>query len=172
MAAAFHKLSRERKLAAIQGFAAILATINIDDDLIAKPFPTEHRAALMNWSAPAVERWFAATDATWAIGDRRTAQELFQEFLSWAQDHDRRARDQVSNANIFGREMTKLESKYVTKGKSSGIAYTKFMYYDPETEEVVVAEKARAMQLNKTKGQMIEKGFLTSAKPDLADLFR
>ena len=46
MAAAFHKLGKEEKLAAIQGLAAILASINIDDGLISKPFPTEHRTKL------------------------------------------------------------------------------------------------------------------------------
>ena len=68
LAAAFHRLGKEEKLAAIQGLAAILASINIDDGLISKPFPTEHRASLIAWSAPTVERWFAATDVKWESG--------------------------------------------------------------------------------------------------------
>ena len=136
LAAAFHKLGKEEKLAAIRGLAAILASINIDDGLISKPFPTEHRTALIAWSAPAVERWFAADDAKWVVGEKRSAQDLFQNFLSWAEDHDRRAGGQVSNANLFGREMSKLEaSQYVTKAKSSNVAYMKIRYYDPATED-------------------------------------
>jgi hypothetical protein len=160
LAAAFHKLGKEEKLAAIHGFAAILASINIDDELISKPFPTEHRSALIAWSASAVERWFASRDAKWAIGERRTAQELFQDFLSWAEDHDRRARDQISNANLFGREMSKLDAaKYVTKGKSSSVAYMKVRYYDPATE-TIVAEKAEiANHKDRQNARIVEKLF-------------
>jgi hypothetical protein len=159
LAAAFHKLGDEEKLAAIQGLAAILASINIDDGLISKPFPTDHRTALISWSASAVERWFAASDAKWVVGERRTAQELFQDFLKWADD-DRRARDQVSNANVFGREMSKLDPNYVTKVKSSTIAYMKVRYYDQATE-IVLAEKAARDGLTDTmRERMIERGFL------------
>jgi len=160
LAVAFHKLGKEEKLAAIKGLAAILASINIDDGLISKPFPTEHRTALIAWSAPAVERWFAAGDVKWAVGEKRSAQELFQNFLSWAEDNDRRAGGQVSNANLFGREMSKLEaSKYVTKGKSSSVGYMKIRYYDPTTEDIVAEKTERAKQTPESRKQMVEKLF-------------
>ena len=172
LATAFHKLGKEEKLAAIQGLAAILAAINIDDDLISKPFPTEHRAALISWSASAVERWFAAKDACWAIGDRRNAQELYQDFLSWAESHDRRAKDCISNAVSFGKEMTKLTAaNYATKVKSSGIAYIKIAYYDPATEQVVAAKKEQDAQTDQIKERMTANGYLP-AKPNLDDLFK
>jgi hypothetical protein len=160
LAAAFHKLSKEEKLTAIQGLAAILASLNIDDGFISKPFPTEHRTALIAWSAPPVERWFAAGDVKWAVGEKRPAQELFQNFLSWAEDNDRRAGGQVSNANLFGREMSKLEaSKYVAKAKSSSVGYMKIRYYDPTTEDIVAEKTERAKQTPEARKRMVEKLF-------------
>jgi hypothetical protein len=156
LAAAFHKLDKDGRHAAIQGLAAILASINIDDGLISKPFPTDHRTALFSWSASAVERWFAARDSKWAVGERRTANELFQSFLEWAKD-DHRVRTQISNANVFGREMSKLDPNYVTKVKSSTIAYMKVRYYDQATE-IVLAEKSAGRGLSKE--QMIEMDFI------------
>ena len=101
-----------------------LTAINIDDAFISKPFPTEHRALLMTWSQSAVERWFAARDASWPLGKEQTAQDLFDDFNVWAEQHDRRARDHVSNVVIFGKEMMKLEpSGYIEKGKSSSSFY-------------------------------------------------
>jgi hypothetical protein len=173
LAVAFHKLSKEEKLTAIQGLAAILASLNIDDGFISKPFPTEHRTALIAWSAPAVERWFAAGDAKWAVAEKRSAQELFQDFLSWAEDHDRRAGGQVSNANLFGREMSKLEaSKYVVKGKSSTVAYMKVRYYDPATEPIVADKREGANQTDETGKCIVEKLFSDHSQPLRRDLFR
>jgi hypothetical protein len=159
LAAAFHKLDKDERLAAVQGLAAILASINIDFGLISKPFPTNHRVAIMAWSASAVERWFAATDVKWVVGERRTAQELFQDFFKWA-ENDHRARIQISNANVFGREMSRLDPSYVTKTKSSTIAYMKVRYYEQATE-IILAEKAARDGLTDTmRERMIERGFL------------
>jgi Family of unknown function (DUF5906) len=142
LAAGFHKLSPEAKVSAIRGVAAILAAINIDDGLISRPFPTAHRSLLMTWSQSAVERWFAARDASWPVGERRTAQNLFDNFQVWADQHDRRARDHVSNAIIFGKELMKLEpAGYVERGKSSSSVYRKLKYYDPGSETVVAMHR-------------------------------
>jgi hypothetical protein len=159
LAAAFHKLDKDERHAAIQGLAAILDSINIDDGLISKPFPTDYRTALVSWSASAVERWFAARDAKWVIGERRTAQELFQNFLSWAED-DTRARAQVSNANLFGREMSKLEPYYVTKAKSSSISYTKVKYYDPATKTIVAYRTKMVNDKEEAKEFLVAKLFI------------
>jgi hypothetical protein len=159
LAAAFHKLGQEERLAATQGLAAILASINIDDELISKPLPTDHRTALISWSASAVERWFATWDLKWVVGERRTAKELFQDFLAWA-ENDHRARTQVSNANLFGREMSKLEPNYVMKAKCSSITYMKVRYYDPATETILVEKAAGDALTDAMRERMVERGFL------------
>ena len=142
LAVSFHKLRPAAKLAAIRGFAAILSAIAIDDALISKPFPTAHRSLLMTWSQSAVERWFASRDASWPVGEKRAAQDLFDEFQVWADQHDRRARDHVSNVIIFGKEMMKLEpAGYVEKGKSSSAVYRKLRYYDPSSEKAIAMRR-------------------------------
>jgi hypothetical protein len=142
LAAGFHQLNPQAKLAATHGFAAILSAITIDDALISKPFPTAHRSLLMTWSQSAVERWFAARDASWPMGEKRTAQNLFDDFRLWADQHDRRARDHVSNVIVFGKEMMKLEpAGYIERAKSSSSVYRKLRHYDPGSETVVAMHR-------------------------------
>ena len=56
--------------------------------------------------------------------------------------------------------MSKLDPSYVTKMKSSNIAYMKVRYYDQATA-IVLAEKAARDGLTDTmRERMIERGFL------------
>jgi hypothetical protein len=164
LAAGFHKLRPGAKVSAIRGFAAILSAITIDDTLISKPFPTEHRTLLMTWSQSAVERWFALRDASWSTGEKRTAQNLFDDFQLWADQHDRRARDHVSNVIMFGKEMMKLEpAGYVEKAKSSCSMYRKLRYYDPGSETVVAMRRGGRQAMGEyVRGLMAEPDTLQS----------
>jgi hypothetical protein len=138
LAVEFNSLSETARSEALQGFAAILGAIKIDSAMIRKPFPTALRTDIISYSMDAIERWFALTDARWAVGETLTATEAYGRFVTWADQADPRALTQVSNPILFGREMSKLEStKFVMRKKSSTIAYTKTAYHDPMTAHII-----------------------------------
>lgn len=138
LAARFNNLPADARERALEGFAAILSAIVVEADFIRKPFPTPLRTEIISYSMAPVERWFAATDAKWAVGETISANSLYERFVDWSNQADSRARDQISNVILYGREMSLLEARgLVTRKKASTIAYTKLAYHDPSTEAVV-----------------------------------
>jgi len=148
LALSFHvDLTATERAAAIRGFAAILSTIEIDDRLISRPFLTAHRVEIIGWSLSAVERWFMATDVDWVVGVTRTADQAYQDFRRWAEDHDSAATVRMSNIVTFGKEMTaRLIPEYVSRGKSSSAVYTKIKYHDSATSEIVKQKQMMEMR--------------------------
>jgi hypothetical protein len=121
---------------ALQGFAALLCAISIDDDFIRMPFVTDKKLELMDMNISPVERWFAAADRRWVVGERIGVRTLWNKYLKWVQAEDPFCLLKTEKA--FGTAMRGLEAKgYVKKNKPSNYAYTKLKYYEPDSESFI-----------------------------------
>jgi hypothetical protein len=137
----YHSLDERQKDEAITGFGALLSLVEIDPHFISNVYETDHRRELISWSISAIERWFAAKDEEWWIGQDRSSHDLFERFfLDWAKSHDPQAAQQIKNQIMFGKEMSRLvDASYIERVKDSrgNSVYRKARYYYPETEDVV-----------------------------------
>jgi len=138
--------SEEERNRTLRGFSAVLSSVEIDDVLLRKPFPTELRSDLMAANLSLVERWFAATDRGWSPGESsasgtvwmeggtKSSETLWESFLDWARQKEPHNK---FTQNRFGREMTLLEaSGYVKRSRLSGrgdVCYEKLKWYYDES---------------------------------------
>jgi hypothetical protein len=72
----------------LSGFAAFLTSVSIDQQMIAEPLVNAYRSEIINTSRSTVENWFAQEAYNWIPGERRTMDELWVSFKSWASHND------------------------------------------------------------------------------------
>jgi hypothetical protein len=133
LADSYWKLSPEARLRSLTGFAAILSSIDVDQAFTRKAFMTPHKLDLITENTGAVERWFAASDREWTVGESRYSSDLWEKFREWASSTDPHC--SVKTLNVFGFKMVELEAQgYVTRDRSKkGSRYTKTQYFFDDT---------------------------------------
>jgi hypothetical protein len=117
---------------------------------------TPHKLDLITENTGAVERWFAASDREWTVGESRYSSDLWEKFREWASSTDPHC--SVKTLNVFGFKMVELEAQgYVTRDRSKkGSRYTKTQYFFDDTRAFLASVEQTRKTVNDIYAYKIE----------------
>lgn len=137
-AAKFYSLSNDQKQSAIEGLAQVLASIQIDDDLLSKALMTDIKQRMIDTGATPFSEWFHSDEIqnSWKVGEFAPIEWIRKNYITWAKDI---APPSCANSSYVNSRLDELVSEGYLSQKARKRLYDDsrphgFVRYDPNSE--------------------------------------
>lgn len=137
-AAQFYRLSSDQKTSAIEGFAQVLASIQIDDDLLSRAFATDIKQRMIDSGTTPFVEWFHSDEVLnrWKVGEFAPIEWIRKNYITWAKDIAPRS---CANSGYINSRLDELISEGYLSQKDRKRLHDDsrphgFVRYDPNSE--------------------------------------
>lgn len=137
-AAQFYRLSSDQKTSAIEGFAQVLASIQIDDDLLSRAFVTDIKQRMIDSGTTPFIEWFHSDETLnrWNVGEFAPIEWIRKNYIAWAKDMAPRS---CANSGYVNSRLDELVSEGYLSQKGRKRLHDDsrphgFVRYDPSSE--------------------------------------